>query len=52
MKIIDLAIYRSKKLSEHLEKRISEIATTHVVGGAREIKICFKQWLKLKSSSI
>lgn len=45
MKVIDLQIYRNRKMVEGLEKRIGQLALTPSVGSVREMKQCFKQWL-------
>jgi hypothetical protein len=46
MKVIDLQIYRNKKAIEALEKRISEHALQSRAGSVKEIKTCFREWIK------
>lgn len=48
MKVIDLEQYRDKKLKEALGKKMAELALCPQPGRdcAREMKICFKEWVK------
>jgi hypothetical protein len=49
MKVIDLQLYRNRKVIESLEKRIGELALSSEIGGVRQIKFYFKEWLKASS---
>jgi hypothetical protein len=49
MKIIDLGMYRTRRVIENLEKRIGELASTPTIGAVRQMKICFKEWLKINA---
>ena len=49
MKVIDLQLYRSRREIKKLEKRVVQLALMSPVGGAREMKMCFKEWLKISS---
>lgn len=49
MKVIDLQLYRNKRIIKELEKRISFLYLNQCDGAAREIKLCFKQWVKANS---
>jgi len=49
MKIVDLNRYRTRRTIEKLEKRIGELAITPQIGVVREMKTCFKEWLKMNS---
>jgi hypothetical protein len=51
MKVIDLQFYRTKKTVEALEKRIGRLALESGVGSVREMKTCFKEWLKISSKT-
>lgn len=47
MKVVDLALYRNKKLVEALEKKIGLLALSPGSPAVREMKICFSQWIKM-----
>jgi hypothetical protein len=47
MNVIDLTLYRNRKIIEHLEKKIGELSLSSEVGGVRQIKFYFKEWLKV-----
>lgn len=47
MKVIDLTLYRSRKLIETLEKRVGQLALSPKVGSISEMKTCFREWLKM-----
>jgi hypothetical protein len=49
MKVVDLNLYRNKKLIANLEKRIGELALSQNNTSVREMKYCFKEWLKFRS---
>jgi hypothetical protein len=49
MKVVDLSFYRTRRIIENLEKRIGELAFAPKIGAVREMKICFKEWLKMNS---
>jgi len=49
MKVIDLQLYRSRRAIEGLEKKIGELAMVPKVGSARELKTCFKEWLRMNA---
>ena len=51
MKVIDLQTFRYKKQAELLEKRIGEISLSPKIGSVHEIKVCFREWLKVKQQS-
>ena len=51
MKVIDIQSFRNKKQAELLEKRIGEISLSPKIGSVHEIKVCFKEWLKVKAKS-
>jgi hypothetical protein len=51
MKVIDLQIYRNRRAIEVLEKRIGQLALVPGVGSVREMKQCFKQWLRAQGSN-
>jgi hypothetical protein len=46
MKLYDLSIYRNRKVVEDLERRVGELALENKLGSVREMKLCFKEWLK------
>lgn len=49
MKVLDLQLYRAKRERQRLENRVIAIALeTKGTGTAREIKSCFKAWLKFR----
>ena len=50
MKVIDIQIYRNKKILENLEKRIGELSLASKSGVAKEIKTCFKEWIKISAA--
>ena len=49
MKIIDLQLYRNRKIIEGLEKKIGELSLSSEIGGVRQIKYYFKEWLRINS---
>jgi len=49
MKVIDLQLYRSRRLIEALGKRVGELALSSKVGAVNEMKLCFREWLKVKT---
>jgi hypothetical protein len=49
MKVVDLQLYRSRRVIEALEKKIGELAMVPKVGSVRELKTCFKEWLKMNA---
>jgi hypothetical protein len=46
MKVIDLQPYRARKEIKRLEERVGQLALQSSVGSAKEMKMCFKEWLK------
>ena len=48
MKIIDLQFYRSRKAIMELEKKIGQLALTQKIGTANEMKICLREYLKIR----
>lgn len=51
MKVIDLQQYRNHKAIVALEKRVGQLALVPSVGSVREMKHCFKEWLKFHCSN-
>ena len=51
MKVIDIEIYRRKRELRRLEEKIGELSLSHRLGSARQIKTCFKEWLKIRAIS-
>ena len=49
MKIVELQLYRSRKAILELERKLGQLALTPRVGSIREMKTCFKQWLKMNA---
>lgn len=46
MKVVDLTSYRNQYKIKSLERRIAENCLLSKVGSSKEIKTCFKEWLK------
>jgi hypothetical protein len=46
MKVVDLQQYRSRKAILEIEQRVSHLVRVAPVGTAREIKLCFREWLR------
>ncbi len=51
MKVVDIQVFRARKLMRELEKTIEENIRNPSSGSVRQIKTCFKDWLKYKSLS-
>ena len=49
MKVVDITVYRRKKAVIEMEKRISNLYTQARPGIVKEIKLCFKEWVKMTS---
>jgi hypothetical protein len=49
MKVVDIQIYRTKKVIEDLEKKIGELSLSSETGNVRQIKYYFKEWLRVNS---
>jgi hypothetical protein len=50
MKVIDLNLYRTRKAIIALEEKIGRLALSPGSGTVREMKSCFKEWLKVNTS--
>ncbi len=46
MKVVDLQQYRNRRAIAQLEERVSELVRTAPAGTARQIKLCFREWLE------
>jgi len=46
MKVVDLTNYRKQYNIKNLERRIAENCLLSKTGSFKEIKMCFKEWLK------
>lgn len=46
MKVIDIQPYRVKREIKRLEDRVCKLAQESNAGAIRELKTCFKLWLK------
>jgi hypothetical protein len=49
MKVIDIQIYRNRKTLRLLEQRIGELALTPCLNSGKQMKTCFKEWLKVSN---
>ena len=50
MKVIDLQHYRALQEVRLLEEKVGRLALETSIGTARQLKLCFKEWLKLTAS--
>lgn len=51
MKVIDLQLYRSRRVILELEQRIGTLATSRELGTADKLKTCFREWLQKTKSA-
>lgn len=50
MKVIDIEPYLKARKISQLEERIAKLCLDDKPGCVREMKLCFKQWLKISHS--
>lgn len=48
MKVLDLQLFRIKREQQRLAQRVGTLALESHAGSVREMKTCFKTWLKSK----